>query len=139
MGIEPRGVDQKAGWLPLNHTCSKLKSVARGDIYMDCYIQGFLASRVLYYAVAVKQRRLGCFRIFVGFVVQTPDFTSKSQFCVPGRIRVRVRLRCFVMTGGHKGVLCVRRGAASGLRLEGRLRSILTVMLGGDFDVATRV
>ena len=31
------------------------------------------------------------------------------------------------------------RVAASGLRLEGRLRSMLTVMLGGDLDVATRV
>ena len=31
------------------------------------------------------------------------------------------------------------RGAASGLQLEGRVCSMLTVMLGGDLDIATRV
>ena len=31
------------------------------------------------------------------------------------------------------------RGAASGLWLEGRVCRMLTVMLGGDLDVATRV
>ena len=25
------------------------------------------------------------------------------------RVRLRVRVRCFVVTGGHKGVLCVRQ------------------------------
>ena len=59
---------------------------------------------------------------------------------------VRVRVRCFVVTGGNKGC-CVYgsvaegggRGAASGLWLEWRLCSMLTVMLGGDLVVATRV
>ena len=54
---------------------------------------------------------------------------------------VRVRVRRFVVTGGHKGVLCVAegggKGVTSGLWLEGRLCSMLTVMLGGDLDVAT--
>ena len=31
------------------------------------------------------------------------------------------------------------KGAVSGLRLEGRLCSMLTVMQGGDLDVATQV
>ena len=31
------------------------------------------------------------------------------------------------------------RGSASELRLEGRVRSMLIVMLGGDLDVAARV
>ena len=31
------------------------------------------------------------------------------------------------------------RGLASGLRLEGRVCSMLTVMVGGDLNVATRV
>ena len=31
------------------------------------------------------------------------------------------------------------RGVASGLRLEGRACSMLRVMLGGDFDIATLV
>ena len=31
------------------------------------------------------------------------------------------------------------RGLASGLRLEGRVCCMLTVMLGGDLDIATRV
>ena len=30
------------------------------------------------------------------------------------------------------------RGPSSGMRLEGRVCSMLTVMLGGDLDVATR-
>ena len=72
------------------------------------------------------------------------------------KIRVRVRVRgsgsgrgrgrCFVVTRGLKGVLCVwsvaeggGTGAVSGLWLERRLCSMLTVMLGGDLDVATRV
>ena len=33
----------------------------------------------------------------------------------------------------------VEGGGASGLWLEGRVRSMLTVMLGGDLDFATRV
>ena len=33
----------------------------------------------------------------------------------------------------------VGRGSTSGLWLEGRLRSMLTVMLGGDLDAATLV
>ena len=62
------------------------------------------------------------------------------------RVRVSVRVRCFVVTGDTSGC-CVYsniaeeggRGSASGLWLEGRLCSMLTVMLGGDLDVATRV
>ena len=54
---------------------------------------------------------------------------------------VRVRVRCFVVTGGH-WVLCVRQRcgrrrvekSASGLWLEGTLCSMLTVMLGGDLE-----
>ena len=38
---------------------------------------------------------------------------------------------CSVAEGGGRGV-------ASGLQLEGRVCSILMVMLGGDLDVATR-
>ena len=50
----------------------------------------------------------------------------------------RVRVRCSVVTGGHKWVL-YSRGSASGLWLEGMMCSMLTVMLGGDLDVATCV
>ena len=50
----------------------------------------------------------------------------------------RVRVRCFVVTGDTRGC-CVYgsvaegggTGLASGLRLEGRVCSMLTVMLGG--------
>ena len=48
---------------------------------------------------------------------------------------MRVRVRCFVVTGGHKWVLYGSvaerggRGSASGLWLKGRLCSMLTVML----------
>ena len=51
-------------------------------------------------------------------------------------IRVRVNVRCFVVYsnvaegGGRK--------ATSGLWLEGRLCSMLSVMLDGDLDVVTR-
>ena len=61
------------------------------------------------------------------------------------QFRVRVRVSCFGVTGGHKWVLYGSiaegggSGSASGLWLEGRLRSMLTVMLGGDMDVATWV
>ena len=56
-----------------------------------------------------------------------------------------VRVRCFIVTRGHKWVLYGSvaegggRGSASGLWLEGKLCSILAVMLGRDFDVATWV
>ena len=59
------------------------------------------------------------------------------------RVRVIIRARCFVVTGGHEWVLYGSvaergsRGFASGLWLEGRLCSMLTVMLGEDLDVAT--
>ena len=51
------------------------------------------------------------------------------------------------MTGGRKRVLCVYGsvaevrggGLASGLKLEGMLCSMLTVMLIGDLDIVTRV
>ena len=58
-------------------------------------------------------------------------------------LRVGVRVRSFVATGGHKQVLHGSlvegggRGAASGLCLERRLCSMLTVMLSGDLVVAT--
>ena len=58
---------------------------------------------------------------------------------------VRVRVRWFAVTGGQKWVLYSSiaegggRGSASGLWLEGRLCSMLTVMLGGNLDVATWV
>ena len=61
---------------------------------------------------------------------------------IRGRERVRARVRCFFIKG-----CCVYgsvaegggKGSVSGLWLEGRLCSMLTVMLGGDLDVATRV
>ena len=55
--------------------------------------------------------------------------------------RVTVRVRRFVVTRGHKWVLYDSveegggRGSASGLWLEGRLSSMLTVLLGGDLDL----
>ena len=58
-------------------------------------------------------------------------------------VRGRGRVRCFIVTGGHKWVLYgsiaegVGRGSASGLWLGGRLCSMLIVMLGGDLDLAT--
>ena len=39
---------------------------------------------------------------------------------------------CSVAEGGG-------RGSASGVRLEGRVCSMIMVMLGGDLDVATQV
>ena len=57
---------------------------------------------------------------------------------------LRLGLRCLVVAGGHRGC-CVcgaeggGRGVVSGLRLEGRVCSMLTVMLGGDLDVRVRV
>ena len=65
-----------------------------------------------------------------------------------GQFSLRVRVRCFVMTGGQNIEGCWvygsvarggSRGAASGLWLEGRVCSMLTVMLGADLDVATQV
>ena len=62
------------------------------------------------------------------------------------RLGVRYLLKSvIVVTGGHKWVLHGSvaegggRGLASGLWLEGRLCSMLTVMLGEDLDVATWV
>ena len=57
----------------------------------------------------------------------------------PWTVRVRGRGRCFVVIGRYRGC-CVYgsvserrgRGVASGVRLKGRVCSMLTVMLGGD-------
>ena len=62
------------------------------------------------------------------------------------QVQVRVRVTWFVVTGTHTGG-CVYGSVAEeggseavcGLWLEGRLCSMLTVMLGGDLDDATRV
>ena len=35
------------------------------------------------------------------------------------RIRIRGRIRCFVVTGGHKGVLHVRQGCGRGRQSSG--------------------
>ena len=58
----------------------------------------------------------------------------------------RVRVQYFVVTRGHKGCYVYGsvaegggRGAVYVLRLEGTACSMLTMMLGGDLDVATRV
>ena len=76
---------------------------------------------------------------------------QRDTHLLPGVKRVRVsvsvgvRVRCFVVFGGHKWVLYSSvaeggvRGSASGSWLEGELCSMLTVMLSGDWDVAARV
>ena len=71
---------------------------------------------------------------------------------MPGKIRITVRLRVgvsYIWLGLGSGLsgCCVYsrvakgggRRAASGLWLEGRLCSMLTVMLGGDLEEGVRV
>ena len=50
--------------------------------------------------------------------------------------RVTIRVRCFVVTRGHKWGQHVERG---GRGSASELCSMLTVMLGGDLEVATWV
>ena len=69
---------------------------------------------------------------------------AKVRARIRARVRTRVRLRWFVVMEGHNRVLCIRqrcggRGVPSGLRLEGRESSMLTVILGGNLEAPTRV
>ena len=76
-------------------------------------------------------------------VWKSSEARGRVRVRVRVKVKVRVRARCFVVTGGHKMELCVAegggRGITSRLWLERRLYNMLTVMLGGDLDIGSRI